>query len=874
MSRILLPAAVLVALAVVAAVLLLDDGGPTSPSPGPSPLSGPLARDAGPPPLVGTAPGATDVRPLEASGRSAGSPGSDAAGTGGATAGALLEGTVSLSGGEPVAGLTLAMRLAPAGTQDRLDPAPEATTDASGQYRFELALDGEHDAQGIDVRPHHAVPRQQLALDLQLAPGRSLVHDLTVEPGVTLAGTLVDDEGQPVPGAEVLGWTGHRWQIDSLRLEQPDRLVRADGRGRFSLSGLGSPWLLEPRADGLTASARLHGTLEAGASLDGLTLELTPARWLSGLVLGAGARPLADAEVRASLRLAGAAATLTEHADTYRTGPRRRVQRSDADGRFRLGPLPGRGHHVEVEHAEHPPWEGRHAPADGELTIELEPGISLTGRVLAQDGRPLAGATLRLHSTRLLSQGGNKRSTTSDDGGRFVFTGLVADDDNWLLAHAPGHAVHVQQPLAVAAAGNAELRVVLPAARRLAGRVVDADGAPVAQAQVSIEGDRLIDHGNVTMAPAPTWERQIPGLVTTTTDAQGRFAFDDLYDGQFRVEASLEDSSLRDVLETRSGDERIELVLDPERVLGVTFTGTAVDLSTGLPVTEFDVTPMLPMESGGMAGTSERFRDEQGRWRLVGLDPGRIMLTAGAKGYAPWTGDLVDYLEGEHFVEIGFVPTRTVLFEVVDPSGTPTRARLTFRGEDDRQLMVETGAGSRASSLQSDDEGRARAAGLPALPIVVTVQRDYLSPSVERRVDLTLAPNGPVELVYEAPAEQELTVVVLTGSVADPASLSADDWSAVDAALQGLEAGQLRAPTGTVELTATDADGRVVSPQADAAPDPRLPAALVPHARRLQLVARDWTLDVRAGDGPAVRRVWSPAAGAGPEIIVVLLPEG
>lgn len=800
-------------------------------------------------------------------------------------AAARLVGRVTLTGtGTPVAGLVLVPTLEqPAEVQGgegkplRSQPR-QATTDESGRYSFTIR--GAATLVSMAVLPGEDIPRQRIDLGLTLSPGAETIADFEVEGGVRVSGQVVDLDGRPVPGAAVHGWTGPRYLLSGQQLATPEQSTACDAGGAFTLGGVGPSWLLEASAEGFTAHQRVHGQHTAGDSVDGVVLVLSPVRRLSGRVLAAGARPLSGATIKATVTLRGASQTVTANEGVYITGPRAREATSDAQGRFEIDGLASRPYAISVRHPRFPEWTGEHAPGDGELLVQLESGLTLSGLVVSRDGRAVPGAKVRLRSTQMFGDQANSRSTESDESGRFVLEGLLPDSNGYLLVQAEGFAVHVDQPVVIEAAGQPDVTVVLSPPWRLAGRVIDNAGQPMASVSVEIEGDRLVDHGDVTMAPLPTWERSF-GLSTRVTDALGQFRFDGLYDGLFRVEAGNDSGELRTVVEARSGNETLELVLDPEAIFGVTLAGEARDATTGLPVTEFSVTPMIPSGSGGMTGSGQHYETEQGSWRMVGLDAGPMKVTASAVGYAPWSIPLVDYIDGEHRIDIGFSPTRNVVFLVLDDDREPVALDLTFADEEGRSLMVESGSNSRGSRLKTDASGQGRAAGLPAQRITVTAKKGWLSTKRNYLVDLTHAPSGPVELIYGTTDEQTVMLIVLSGVPADPSVLEISDLASPIAArtLQDeLNSGALRPLPVPVVIDAVDAGGVVVAGRsldpADENPDgftqPGISGAFMVT---LTLPLREVELSASAPGFVGASRMWVPENAEGPAVVVLVLQE-
>lgn len=159
-------------------------------------------------------------------------------------------------------------------------------------------------------------------------------------------------------------------------------------------------------------------------------------------------------------------------------------------------------------------------------TVQLENGAmqhdvtlngtsQLSGTVLAADtGEPLARVTLTLAGPG----GGILAAGTTDTGGHYLFTDLVAGDYRlWVEGPAREPAV---VPVAVAATGETVQDVRFGGQSGLAGTVRTTDGRPVPDARVAVLGP----DGTVA--------------TKTSTGPDGGYCFDNLPSGDYTVVAS------------------------------------------------------------------------------------------------------------------------------------------------------------------------------------------------------------------------------------------------------------------------------------------------------------------------------------------------
>jgi protocatechuate 3,4-dioxygenase beta subunit len=149
-----------------------------------------------------------------------------------------VTGRVTRAGdGRPLAGIRVEAVLM--GGTDPSGRRKVAVTDDDGNYRLEFTSGGVlarlEAAHGPDTT------RTTLRPDRTLAPGEQVVVDIEVTAGVALAGNVLDADGSPVAGAEVLAWTGALHTVDIERPDLPDRIVSADAAGAFEVVAVGLP---------------------------------------------------------------------------------------------------------------------------------------------------------------------------------------------------------------------------------------------------------------------------------------------------------------------------------------------------------------------------------------------------------------------------------------------------------------------------------------------------------------------------------------------------------------------------------------------------------------------------------------------------------
>ncbi len=286
-------------------------------------------------------------------------------------------------------------------------------------------------------------------------------HDVLVE--------LVDPGDAPVAGAALLWWTDD--EADTREATTAD-----DGRVTLRVPGDRLYVLVPGFAVGRRTFARFQTS--AGLPREGaLRLQLREGVVTRGTVRAKDGTLVADAEITFS-RAAGA-----------RTD-RERV-RSGTGGAFELNLPAGEPWEVQVltpsvdGHAfRYARWsQESYDPRKGALDVVLDPGATLRGRLLPDDGADVAGRDLQVWRDRLPFAAEPVAQLRTADDGTFVATGLDAgtyrlelrDDAGWLLEGA----------LELPADGAArELRVTRAAT--LAGVVRAADGGPWMRGRVVV----------------------------------------------------------------------------------------------------------------------------------------------------------------------------------------------------------------------------------------------------------------------------------------------------------------------------------------------------------------------------------------------------
>ena len=357
------------------------------------------------------------------------------------------------------------------------------------------------------------------------------------------------------------------------------------------------------------------------------------------------------------------------------------------------------------------------ATATGSATAVVKPG-RLEGRVHDGAGAAIAGAVIRV-------EGGDGPQTVAARGDGTFEVGELAAGDYRVAVAAPGFVPHQDDAVVVRAGETARLDVTLAAGgTAVVGTISDAMGGPIEGAVVSAARRRgPLDQGQTSAA--------------TLTDRDGHYRLS-LAPGSYGVAAE-HDDYLRAA--TTIELAAAELTVDLRLVPGGVIEGVVKDVATGAVVAGAEV--VAEGERLGFLGGGGRHRatpsDPAGRFRLTGLPPGALRLTAqvqadGRRSREPLVATL-GIGEAVTGVELWIEAAPYVAGRVVDERG---------RGIADAAVVIM--APTSAEAATTDADGAFRVLGVePGTYRVMASHRDH-------------QPAAPQQLVV---AERPVTDVVI-----------------------------------------------------------------------------------------------------------------
>jgi hypothetical protein len=651
----------------------------------------------------------------------------------------------------------------------RPDGSFEAAVGQPGVYRIVIRGEGFLSLE---------IPALPLVADVELPPA-------VLEPARPLEIQVTDRDGRPATGVTVCArstaWISRGRAGSSISWMPVERCGTTAGRGRLVLQRGADERLALCAADPRFTARRVEA--EDGSSV---TLGLQPARTVFVEVRGPDGKPAVGARARL---LCGAAGN-TDPAGRVAVG----VPESGADVRF-AGPDGLSAHTVFLPGESEP------------RTVTLHPPRLLSGRILdAATRRPLPGA---------LVWSGDAAVRAAPDG-TFRLR-LVSAPDLPVSAAAAGYAE--RRALVQPATVNVTLALPPGSVRWEAEAFPETASGGEPDEHAGVVAGRIFDPEG---RPVPgAWVEAARG--EAESDDAGRFRMTGLVPGT-TVSLAVQAPGLRGGLASvrvppEGKATRVEIHLGRAAALDGRLTDAA-----GRPIASASVTLQEPP-------SPRTLTDDDGRFHLDGLAPGRREAVALRLGGRPLARAAVDLREGPNRLDLTAPPGLPISGRVVDEQGAPVpAARLFLEGEDPEDRWLAVGADDGTFLLPGLREGDYRLSVLAAGFAQPAPQPVRIAGEPVRGLTLRVGRGGSItgRLLGLAPEELNGLVILARGSTQRLGLAGPDGRYLVADVPPGHWEVTVRTVTGRQALGSVD-----VKPAGQAALDLRLTSGLTLTGRLL-----------------------------------------
>jgi len=466
-----------------------------------------------------------------------------------------------------------------------------ATTDASGEFRFDNVTPGDTYAVGAE-RPGFRVDPQRASRafsGVRVADGQDVTGvDVRLTPLGVIAGRVLDAGGDPIPGVDVRLFVRGYSNGESQLLSQ--KLARSDDRGVYRFFDLdpGTYFIrASPRPEPFDASVRVHndrpeelyaeafypaspgtpGSIEVtpGAEVTGIDFHLQqyPAYHIRGKITDATTGQAVAALVTilpcqdVALNLMGGSSSRMQQEGIFDSGSlvpgsycltarganpsafrsaQQTVEVKDRDVEgVTLAMMPGAEVHSRVQFDGAPP----ESPG-GQIQVSLAPLVAQTGSVQGRvtetlRGKPVAGALVSVQSMASTPAAVRDFYTTVTDAhGRYQVVGLPPGKYSASATRQGFIASPAFVRPDLAAGQTVTLDLELTPCSVIAGRILDSLGEPVRN--VSVQAMQYVyNSGKHVLANAS----QAVGL----SDDRGEYRLSNLRPGRYYLFATLRDVS-------------------------------------------------------------------------------------------------------------------------------------------------------------------------------------------------------------------------------------------------------------------------------------------------------------------------------------------
>lgn len=452
------------------------------------------------------------------------------------------------------------------------------------------------------------------------------------------------------------------------------------------------------------------------------------------------------------------------------------TEETDIHGRWRCDHVPAQFGMIHWK-LVHPDYQGATYRTDGpdsttllvpvipmadflaqKAAMVMRAGISMTGTVLNESGKPIASAKVtRDHDFWGMEEGANQ---LTDAQGRFRFRNLAQTEVTLTVAakgFAPtNHVVEVRP-------GLAELQFTLLPGRLLRGRVVDNDGRPVAKAEVQLE----VDERNLEVFE---WSAK--------TDTNGRFEWNSAPHSKEKFVVIASGHEIKHGLDLVADGTEQTVVLTKAKSRNVRVSGVVTDAATTQSIETFQV-QVARLMSGGEVRSSVNGQNGRYNFQTHGAVGDRFVTEVRADGYLPVR--MTNAINGapEQLLNFALTASSPITGTLLSSDGQPisgatvalltTRRSLFMKNAGEIQLGM-TGI----ESVATDSEGKFTFQ--PRLDVTSVVVRHplgfadvSLATLAASRSTVTLQPWGRIEGRLQSLDQPVANVTVRLQSMYSPA---------------------------------------------------------------------------------------------------------
>jgi RNA polymerase sigma factor (sigma-70 family) len=397
---------------------------------------------------------------------------------------------------------------------------------------------------------------------LNLASQQPASVEFKLRPGGSVQGRVTDIDNRPIAGAGV-NIVGN--SSDGTAFDYIGTYLETDAEGRYHFDNLPLEQTLKlsaKKSDYLVEQPefRIEATKERVNRVDIVLKKRPHGGSVAGVVTDSQGKAVAGADIL----------------NQGKSSDEVRRTKTDAEGKFLLENVysDSIGHQLIVHAKGLAPQRVAFKPGPAAtpsaVTIKLEPGHRIKGRVVDPAGKPIPGVQVYFAHGNTGDGIGFGGSTTTDGQGRFQFDSLPADTPFTFVADGYSQIPEIKLPLD----GDQEIDVQMKSQGIIKGRVVDAStGKPLQRFTVRIihSFDRRPDDPIFSIHT----QRVYPG--EQFTSAQGEFVLKDLIVGTplqviVLAEGYRRQVVRRELVQSAADAETLEFCLkaeDPAKLLAI-----------------------------------------------------------------------------------------------------------------------------------------------------------------------------------------------------------------------------------------------------------------------------------------------------------------